>query len=134
MHLLLSHGACLSSVSGPDRKNVLHWAATEGITASVEYLVCKMKMETGTRCSGDRTAMILAAEEGHEDVVKLLWAVGAEMGVRSANGGTAVMWAACKGRVGVVKLLVEKGVDVEERDRNGHSKTASSMSPLSLLI
>lgn len=134
MQLLLSHGACLSSVSGPDRKNVLHWAATEGAIASVEYLARKMNMKVDMRCSEGRTAMMLAAAEGHEDVVKLLLAVGAEVGARSTNGGTALMWAACRGRVGVVETLVEEGVNIEGRDRNGHSKIRYGIDMVSVLI
>jgi ankyrin repeat protein len=54
----------------------------------------------------------LAAEKGHEAVIKHLFEKGAELDSKNKEyGGTPLLWAAEKGHEAVVKLLLEKGAD-----------------------
>lgn len=122
MLLLLDAGAVENSVSGPEGRTVLHWAAGAGRTESVEFLVGRRGVEKEARCAGGHTAVTLAAEGGFVDVVEVLVGAGAEVGARSRNGGGAAHWAGGGGHVGVVRFLVGRGVGVEERDGKGDSK------------
>ena len=55
------------------------------------------------------TALIAAASEGHEAVVRTLISKGADVNARSANGTTALKIATKKGHKNVVRLLQEAG-------------------------
>lgn len=59
-----------------------------------------------------RTALMLAAFEGHEAVVQLLLAFGASVNARDAEDWTALMLAAVNDHEPVVQLLLEAGADV----------------------
>lgn len=128
LKLLLSHGAVLNGVSGPDGKTALQWAASEGYVSAVEFLARQPGVELDGVCKGNMTAVVLAAREGHEDVIKVLWACGADIvRGRGDNGGTAMHWGAARGDVGVVEFLIGKGVELEERDVYGNSESCESL-------
>ena len=57
------------------------------------------------------TALILAAQSGHVEVVRLLLEAGADKDVADDDGATALMEAAYRGHVEVVRLLLEAGAD-----------------------
>jgi ankyrin repeat protein len=55
------------------------------------------------------SALMLAARNGHLEVVRLLLAAGADVNAKSSNGDTAMMVAAGKGHTEVVQVLLAKG-------------------------
>ncbi|KAF1953309.1 ankyrin [Byssothecium circinans] len=124
MQLLLDRGAILNAISGPDQKNALHWAVSEGKAEAVEFLLEK-GLDIEAKCSRERTPLILAAEAGHTHIAKVLCAKGASLDARSKNGGTCLTWAACNNKVDVLKFLLEQEVDIEAKDSNGHSKSST---------
>jgi ankyrin repeat protein len=64
----------------------------------------------------------LAAEKGHEAVVKQLLAKGADVESKDRFDQTPLLWAAGKGHEAVVEQLLEKGADMESKDtRCGHT-------------
>jgi uncharacterized protein len=80
------------------------------------------------------TALWIASQQGHADVVKLLLSKGAEVNVRrNEDGITAVYIASLNGHADVVALLLENGADVDMKkttngitalwaaSRNGHA-------------
>jgi ankyrin repeat protein len=69
-----------------------------------------------------RTALMLAAQNGHLEVVKVLLQAGVDREKQDKDGYTALMQAAINGRLELVKFLVQTGVDREKRDKKG--KTA----------
>jgi ankyrin repeat protein len=62
------------------------------------------------------TALMLAAVEGHVEVVRRLIDAGSEI---NGEGWTALHYAAWKGRLDVCKLLISKGADIDVRGPNG---------------
>ena len=62
----------------------------------------------------------LAAENGHEAVMKLL-EKGAELDSEDRRGQTPLSLAAEKGHEAEVKLLLEKGAELDSKDRRGRT-------------
>ena len=72
-----------------------------------------------------RTALIIAAQKGHEAVARLLLEKGASVDAADKDGNTALIWASMEGREAVVKLLIEKGASVDKANKKG--KTAQEI-------
>jgi len=62
--------------------------------------------------SPNRTPLMIAAEEGKENLVKLLVEYGADVNAKDHYGDTALMLAANAGHLNVVEFLVEHGANV----------------------
>ena len=122
LQLLIDHGANLNTVSSPDRKNALHWAATAGRAETVEFLIGK-GMDMEKTCRRRCTPLILAAETGQTDVAEVLLRHGANLNITSENGGSPLIWSSCNNHVDTVKFWLEQGVDINSRDDNGLSKS-----------
>lgn len=120
MSLLIEHGAILTAVSGKANKNALHWAASEGRTASVEFLLNK-KMDIEKTCSQARTPLLLTAEQGHIETAEMLLKHGANANPKSFNGGTALMWTCSHNHADMIDFWVEKGQDINGKDDNGNT-------------
>jgi hypothetical protein len=73
--------------------------------------------------SFEQTPLSHAAENGYEDIVKLLLATGqVDVNSKNCNGQTPLSWASGNGYEAIVKLLLETGnVDVDSK--NNHSGT-----------
>ena len=54
------------------------------------------------------TPLIIAAQEGHIEVVTLLANRGSDLEARNTNGDSALLSASANGRLAVVQLLVER--------------------------
>ena len=65
-----------------------------------------------------RTALIWAAERGHESVVRLLLEKGADIEAKAIYGHTALHKAVQFGHEAVVRLLLENKADIEVKDIN----------------
>ena len=66
------------------------------------------------------TALWIASQNGHKEIVKLLLEKGADINVKqTATGATALLLASQNGRTDVVKLLLEKGADVNAKVNGG---------------
>lgn len=59
-----------------------------------------------------RTPLMIAADEGKENLAKLLVEYGADVNAKDIVGDTALMWAANGGHLNVVEFLVEHGANV----------------------
>jgi ankyrin repeat protein len=121
LRLLMDNGADPGTIHGPHHFNALHWAASAGNTAAVDFLV-STGMNLEQSCSQGRTPLLIAAANGKTAVAKLLLAKSAEAKHRSHNGGTAVTWAACHGHGDTVEYLLEEGLDLEDPDSSRISK------------
>ncbi|KAL9117500.1 MAG: hypothetical protein Q9187_005963 [Circinaria calcarea] len=65
-----------------------------------------------------KTALIWAAEGGHEAIIQLLLEKGADVDAKDENGHTALHEAAFKGNKAVIRLLLEKGADIKVKDKD----------------
>jgi ankyrin repeat protein len=64
------------------------------------------------------TPLLLASEEGHADVVRLLLDFNADMYARDGDGDTALHCAALRGRLEVSQILLELNLDVNSRNNS----------------
>jgi ankyrin repeat protein len=75
-------------------------------------------LDTDSAAMQGRTALMIAAWEGHTEIVKLLFEKGADIKVKDNFGRTALMMAA-SGHTNVVKFLLEKSANVNDKDNIG---------------
>ena len=64
-------------------------------------------------------ALILAASNGHINVVNYFLGKGVNLSLKNNNGWTALMAASSNGHLDVVKILTEKGADFSIKNNNG---------------
>jgi ankyrin repeat protein len=118
--MMASRSSFSYSQSVPRQMTGVHIAAYFGLVKTIKGLL-KNAYSPDLQDSYGRTALSLAAEGGHEDVVKLLLETGkVDVGSEDEYDQTPLWWAAMEGHEVVVKLLVDTGkVDVESKGRNG---------------
>ena len=102
-----------------DGMTALHFAAQNGDTAVVGYLI-----EHGADINAQddvfsRTAIHFAAEQGNLDCIKYLAEHGANLQDKDNFGATAFHYAAKSNKLDVVKYLVSKKVDYTTKDTRG---------------
>uniref|UniRef100_A0A914WY43 Ankyrin repeat domain-containing protein 50 n=1 Tax=Plectus sambesii TaxID=2011161 RepID=A0A914WY43_9BILA len=99
----------------------LHHAAFEGRPIACA-LLCDRNAQTvyATDREG-RHPLIIAAEEGKVDVVRVLLDHGAPIEQQTLEGHSALRLAAVAGQGAVIRLLVEHGANLEARDLDGNT-------------
>lgn len=116
----------------PSRDNVamypIHWAATEGSIKTVSWLVehCSTSV-TESNCLNSTdgsgcTALLIAAQYGHADLVAFLIQKGADPGALDNSKDSALHWGAYRGSSDIVGLLHHLGAtDVDAKDGYGQT-------------
>lgn len=79
-----------------------------------------------TRTEDGKTALHLAAEKGHEDILWYLLKHGASVAARDVQKRTAFILAAEFGHSGLLKCLREYGADINAREINGNTAFLSA--------
>jgi ankyrin repeat protein len=113
----------------------IHYAAETGDLAKVHAILDENPREIGARGSLAMTPLMLAALEGHTDVVKLLLDKGAPVNETNEYKVPPLFMAAGAGHIDIVKLLLDKGAKVNARTnhdntplehaaQNGHADVA----------
>jgi ankyrin repeat protein len=69
--------------------------------------------------NGGFTALMIASQFGHIEVVKLLLERGAKLDLQVPSGPTALIIASAQGNTDVVKLLLESGANKELKTLEG---------------
>ena len=65
------------------------------------------------------TSLMMASQDGHEEIVKLLLDIGAGVNQTTQSGNTALILASQNGHEETVKLLLDKGALVNQTTQNG---------------
>ncbi|EFX06671.1 ankyrin repeat-containing protein [Grosmannia clavigera kw1407] len=110
------------------RKRIDPFLSYAGVYWPLHYKSQEASLVYSNRETAARLCQSLrvAAEKGHEEVVRILLDHGAD--IHTMNGRHAQIMAARGGHVGVLRLLLESGADVNARDPSG--KTASHIASL----
>jgi len=94
----------------------LHFASANGDAREVGNLLKLGSCEIEAKTFQKNTALNLAANKGHADVVRKLLAAGAEVDTRDQINKTPLHNAACWGHADVVKILLAAGADKDAKE------------------
>jgi ankyrin repeat protein len=112
---LAAQGADVNAPQG-DGMTALHWAAMHGSTELASALLTAGANPNPLTRVGGYTPLLLAAKQGHGDVIALLLKGGANASAATDNRTTALMFAAQSGDVRTVELLLDRKVDASARE------------------
>ena len=101
------------------RATCLILAASFGHTDTVRYLVGLPEVDLNYQNSENYTALHIAVQEKHTDVVQVLIDAGADFETKNDVRRTALHVASISGELTTVKMLVEAGADVRATDAEG---------------
>jgi hypothetical protein len=107
----------------------LHTAAKNGDVELTERLLVqdpaseseKLDVNAVTKDALEMTPSMLAAEGGHQEVLRTLVQAHAQLNLQNSSGNTCLHLAAQRGEVETVKLLVDSGADPWIRNLDGHA-------------
>lgn len=106
----------------PHGETVLILAAYMGYQEIVKLLLSNEGVNVNARTLSERTALHVAAEEGHAGIVELLLKRGADTNIRNLDGKTALHIAAEKNHIEIVELLLDReGIDINAKDCYGNT-------------
>ena len=114
--ILLKNGCSVSILSTEEREWFLYHVCREGDVILVEALLasdCNMNCAYST----GYTPLMVATEEGHEEVLKKLILAGANIGMQDASGDTALHLAASGNNIQCGILLAEGGASVRTKNK-----------------
>ena len=119
LQLLSDKGALLHQPTSSDTRMLpIHWAASEGRTSSINFLLGKRHQDINAQDSNGCTPVIIAAQHNQINCVIYLVKSGADMSLKDNNQDTAMHWAAYKGYVEMVGLLTYFMPNVIDCDDN----------------
>ena len=105
----------------PKRRLALHRAARDGDLAALPLPGRRVRRKLDPVDASGATPLMLAAHNGHAEVVRRLVELGSDPGVRDASGRTALHHGAEGGSARVIEALVSGGPDPDELDSFGES-------------
>ncbi|KKO97162.1 hypothetical protein THAR02_10737 [Trichoderma harzianum] len=111
-------------------ENLVKWLLKRGanVNAKSEFgkitpSIIRIKAQRGASVQFDsgKTALLCAASQGHESMVRLLLENAADVMAKDNAGRTALSLAASNGHEAVVRLLLENGADITAKDNAGRT-------------
>ncbi len=115
---LLEHGAKPAPVDGTPALVAAAGIADDDPTG-VKLLLKQRAAAVNTTDAQHRSALLVAAAEGHEQIAQALCAANADVNLADDHGSTALMEAARAGAGGIVQLLAAAEADACLRDQHG---------------
>ena len=94
-------------------------ASEKGHLTNVEALLGATGIDIDAQKNDGATALLLAAVNGKDDVVKALINHGANVNLADNNGWTPLMLAVQQGHLTTVQTLLDKHVDINGTNEDG---------------
>ncbi|MEO7012778.1 MAG: ankyrin repeat domain-containing protein [Dokdonella sp.] len=116
---LLEHGAA-AAVEHAQPALLMAAGVADDDPAGIR-LLGKRKLDLDARGSLDRTALMVAALDGHTQIAEALLAAGANADLCDRNGTSALMEAARSGSVSIIHALGRRKVDANRIDSLGRT-------------
>ncbi|XP_015109906.1 protein TANC2 isoform X2 [Diachasma alloeum] len=130
---LLARGANPTAVNSKELSPLM-LAAREGHWGTAERLLQFDSSSSRGSAEGDvpgllleqrdnmgRTALMIAASEGHTNLIDLFLEKGAVLEGVDKEGLTALGWACVRGRISAVQCLLDHGADIGANDKTGRT-------------
>ena len=113
--MIILNSTSLNQCGKKTIKRILNKAAKASLSAynHFEYLINKSLFI--------ETTLMVAAQQGHTDVVRALCKKAADTEATNEVGDTALMFAAYNGHTNVVTVLLEEGADTEATNEVGYT-------------
>ena len=105
----------------PKRRLALHRVARDDDLASLPLPGRRVRRKLDPVDASGATPLMLAAHNGHAEVVRRLVELGSDAGIRDARGRTALHHGAEGGNAQVVEALISGGADADNLDSFGES-------------
>ncbi|XP_067661560.1 ankyrin repeat domain-containing protein 50-like [Haliotis asinina] len=103
------------SLSDESGSNILHTASYRGHIGIVKYILSLNSVDVNSRGWKSRTPVMVAAKQGHKEVVKLLVQHGTDLSLRDKLGNV-VQTACYRRQIDVVKYVLSlNSVDIKNR-------------------
>ena len=112
-------GAGVSLTAEWQGKSALHWAAEGGHVSTIKALQSCGESDLERATDNGGTAAMLAALNGHVEVVQFLHTVGCDLDKADNDGWTAGILAAQNCHLEVVKFLHRAGCDLDKANNDG---------------
>ena len=100
-------------------QSALHWAAAGGHVSTIQALQSCGKTDLERATDHGETAAMLAASDGHLEVVQFLHTAGCDLDKANNDGDTAGILAAYNGHLEVVKFLHRARCDFGKANNHG---------------
>ncbi|XP_043488120.1 protein TANC2 isoform X2 [Polistes fuscatus] len=103
-----------------------HWGTAERLlqgtlSSSTDTVLDDALTLLDQRDLAGRTALMLAASEGHINLIELFFEKGSVLEAKDKEGLTALCWACVRGRLNSVQNLLDHNADVNTSDNTGRT-------------
>ncbi|KYN40810.1 Protein TANC2 [Trachymyrmex septentrionalis] len=103
-----------------------HWGTAErllqgNLSSSMDTVSDETISLLEQRDVAGRTALMLAACEGHINLLELFLDKGSILKTKDKEGLTALSWACVRGRITAVQMLLDRGSDINTSDNSGRT-------------
>ncbi|XP_071095403.1 serine/threonine-protein phosphatase 6 regulatory ankyrin repeat subunit B-like [Haliotis cracherodii] len=117
--LLVNKGSVVALVDD-DGNNILHLACFGRNVKIVNFVVSKNIVDVNSRGEDGRTPVMLAAMNGHRDVMDLLVSSGGSVGLEDYHGNNILHVACIGGLLEMVKYVLSQDIaDINSRGQRG---------------
>jgi ankyrin repeat protein len=93
-------------------RTVLWWASRNGCETSARLLLTVDPAMVDSKDKDGKTPLLVAAEQGHREVVEVLLEMNSDVNAQSGQYGNALQAVSAGGHKEVATLLLDKGADV----------------------